>query len=202
LKRLVSFLFFFALAYVTRRTLIPFLFHGGGAPAYTAQAAASAAPAQPSWLVVKFAGLFQHLTGAPLTSRETSALSLGLMLYCILFGRLSSLALGSRGFGALLNGLIGLAGAGAALAALGLVASAGLADGLYWLMGGAVVSSLVALGAAAALKAFVSAEDDTFMRGGETRVGSAAKSLGAGPAAPRAAGPSAARIQAALERRR
>ena len=201
MKRLVSFCFFFALAYVTRRTLVPLLF-GGGAPARTAQAGAAAAPAQPSWLVVKFAGLFQHLTGAPLTSKEMSALSVGLMVYCIVFGRASSLLLGSRGFGALLNGLIGLAGAGAALAACGLVAPAGMTDGLSWLMGGAVVSSFLFLGAAVALKAFVSAEADTFMRGGQTRVASAAKSLGAGLAAPRAAGPSAARIQAALERRR
>jgi hypothetical protein len=128
LKRLVSFVFLFAFAYFARRTLIPILFNGGGAPAAAAEAGASAAPAQPSWIVVKFAGLFQHLTGAALTSREMSALSLGLMLYCILFGRISRLVLGSHGFGALLNGLIGLAGAGAALSAFGLVAPAGMAD--------------------------------------------------------------------------
>jgi uncharacterized membrane protein YeaQ/YmgE (transglycosylase-associated protein family) len=205
MKRILSFVFFLGIGLFVRGPLRRLLFDTKASRAdvdgaTTVADAAQAAPVHHGWLVMKFAAMFQNMTGAELTSKELSLLSMGLMVYCAVFGRVSSLVLGAHGFGAFFNGLIGLLGAAAGMALFSLVAPAHLADGLGWMAGVVIAASFLCLGLAAALKAFVMTEADTFMRGGETRVGTVARSLSS--SRPDARAPSAERIQAALARRR
>jgi hypothetical protein len=159
-------------------------------------------------LPVRVTGLVQAVLGRPIGPVETAAI-----LACILFeaavvGVAFQLALGDRGYGLIVNSFTALAGAWGVMALYDLRPGAEALSDLNALVARGVVASVAAPPALILVKAFAATDANTFLAGGDTRVGDALRGLIArleslaSAARPRPKGPSAQRIRGALERRK
>jgi hypothetical protein len=164
-----------------------------GAPTVTRSADQGDAPAG-GFAQTQVAPLLEKVLGEHISPAQAGVVVAGTLVFAVGVGLVARLVLGERVFGARLNGVIALLGAWAAVGLYAAVAGQGSPDQIEWVVGFAGCGAVLALAAAAVLKAFVAGEFDAFMTGGQTRIGSAMRRVGA--ASPRSL-PSEARLRAA-----
>lgn len=139
---------------------------------------AGAAQSSPRGLITqKFVALLQSVGDGQLSPHDVRLVSIAIFVYSFAVGFLADLLLGDRAFGRGFNGLIALLGAGLAMTGLSWFAPEMREYGIGLMVGATVLSSLLFLGAAIALKVFVASEIKGFASGAGTRTGEAVKTL-------------------------
>ncbi len=192
MKTVVNTLVMLALAIFGRMFFYGAMSGGGSDPSSSPSPSPGASFAQSH-----VAPLMEKLMGAHFSPQDMAVITVGTFIYAAALGLLSRAVLGSHLFGFRLNGFIALLGSWAALLLYAAVFGRATADSFGAVAAFAGVGSLLALVAATALKAFIAGEAETFMTGGETRIGAAIKQA----AAPsKGKGPSSDRLRAALNR--
>ena len=159
-------------------------------------------------LPVRVTGLVQKALGRPIGPVETAAIFACILFEAVVVGVAFQFALGDRGYGLIVNGLIAFAGVWGVMALYDLTPGVEALGDLDALMARGLVASVAAPAALILVKAFAATDANTFLAGGDTRTGDAMRGLiarfvslaGARWLRPR--GPSAERIRGALERRK
>ena len=154
-------------------------------------------------------GLVQEVIGRPISAFESAVIFACILLEAVVVGVVFQLALAGRSFGLIPNSLIALAGSWSAMVLYDLRPGVEALADLDALVARGIIASAAAPAALILVKAFAVVDAETFLAGGATRAGDAARSLRAqceqlasAAAGRRPKGPSAERIRGALDRRK